>query len=462
MSAPKLGNDDYRDVIGQRRAATLGDRDDHQGQDDVRQDDRPAWPARPDPAAYTGLAGDLIKAIEPITEADPVAILVQFLVGIGNAIGRGPHFYVEDTRHGVNENVLIVAESAKGRKGTSEDRALGPIARADATWAEQRHAFGVSSGEGLIWSVRDAIYGLKPIRAAEKGGPVIDYDRQIVDPGVEDKRLLVRLGEFGSVLRLVERPGNTLSPIMRAAWDGKPLASLTKNSPARATGAHISTFGHITQDELRTINRTEVYNGLLNRFLIVSARRSKKLPDGGQLGYEADRYLTENVCQVLEFGRTAEEMVRDGDAQELWADIYDELSEGREGLLGHATSRAEAHVVRLSMVYALLDRTDVIGVDHLQAATAVVEYAERSAAYLLGTLTGDPQLDRLLRELERAGRSLTRTEVRDLYHRHGNTGAIIEKGVARGLLEVATEATEGRDREIIRLRSLSSQSLMGS
>jgi hypothetical protein len=33
------------------------------------------WPAPPDPAAYHGLAGEIVGAIAPNTEADPVAIL---------------------------------------------------------------------------------------------------------------------------------------------------------------------------------------------------------------------------------------------------------------------------------------------------------------------------------------------------------------------------------------------------
>ncbi len=48
------------------------------------------WPEPPAPAAYYGLAGDIVSAIAPHTEADPVAVLVQLLVACGALIGRHP------------------------------------------------------------------------------------------------------------------------------------------------------------------------------------------------------------------------------------------------------------------------------------------------------------------------------------------------------------------------------------
>ena len=57
-----------------------------------------------------------------------------------------------------------------------------------------------------------------------------------IDEGVTDTRLLVVENEFASVLRMTERPGNTLSAILRDAWDARTLQSMTKGSPARATG----------------------------------------------------------------------------------------------------------------------------------------------------------------------------------------------------------------------------------
>jgi len=212
------------------------------------------WPPSPGAAAFTGLAGEITVAIEPHTESDPLAILTQLLVCFGSAIGRGAHYAVEATEHHANEFALLVGPSAKARKGSSWDHVQRIFAEVDPGWAEQRIVSGLSSGEGLIWSVRDPDTTTRARDRAHDDNP-------------QDKRLLVLEAEFASVLKMVARDGNTLSPVVRCAWDGKPLQALTKNSPARATGAHISIVGHITADELvRLLNATEAANGFLNRF----------------------------------------------------------------------------------------------------------------------------------------------------------------------------------------------------
>ena len=49
------------------------------------------WPEPLDEAAFHGLAGEFVRMVEPHTEADPNALLVQVLVSYGNAIGAmGP------------------------------------------------------------------------------------------------------------------------------------------------------------------------------------------------------------------------------------------------------------------------------------------------------------------------------------------------------------------------------------
>src|SRR5262249_51213837 len=151
----------------------------------------------------------------------------------------------------------------------------------DREWGDARIASGLSSGEGLIWAVRDPIEKLEPIREKKE---IRGYRTVIEDPGVEDKRLLVLEPEFASVLRVLERDGNTLSAVIRDAWDRGDLRTLTKNSPARASGAYISIIGHITLEELRRyLTATEAGNGFANRFLWLCVKRSKTLPEGGNL-----------------------------------------------------------------------------------------------------------------------------------------------------------------------------------
>ena len=241
------------------------------------------WPAQLQPEAFHGLAGDLVETLYPHTEADRAALLVQFLIAFGNVIGRVPYFTVGADGHFSNEFGVLVGASSKGRKGSSWSTIEHVLGMADAEWLNACVQTGLSSGESLIWAVRDQIDGTEPIRAG-KEKRVTEYRTVIKDHGVSDKRLMVVEPEFASPLRVSERDGNTLWPLIRQSWDTGRLRVLTKSSPARATGAHISIIGHVTKDELlKYLTDTEAGNGFANRFLWVAVRRSKLLPDGGSL-----------------------------------------------------------------------------------------------------------------------------------------------------------------------------------
>jgi hypothetical protein len=390
----------------------------------------PIWPDRPNAAAFPGLAGDIVRAIEPASEADPVALLVQTLVYCGNAIGRGPYFPVEADRHYTNEFVVLVGPTAKGRKGISRSRIHALFAAAEAmvdpdavraageaTWARDRVQSGLSSGEGLIWAVRDP--HCKPERVKERGEPV-RYETVEVDPGEPDKRLLVYEPEFANVLKQIERQGNTLSAVIRQAWETGTLRALTKNTPARATGAHISLIGHITAEELtRYLSATESANGFGNRFMWFVVKRSKLLPEGGRVDEQDMDDLAGRIADAVRHAAGVGEMTRDPEARDLWCSVYGELSGDRPGLAGCLLGRAEAHVLRLSMLYALLDQKAVIGAEHLLAALALWDHAEKSVHYVFGDALGDPLADELLLLIRAAGdRGITKNEIVNYTGRH--------------------------------------------
>jgi hypothetical protein len=182
----------------------------------------PQWPVL-DPAARHGFMGQLLDVLEPHTEADPAMIAVQLLVGVGAAFGRSPHFMVGATRHGCNLNAVGVGDSSKARKGTSLDHNQQLIGSADPTMPEP--ASGLSSGEGLMFEVRDTVRKRSPIK---NKGRVAGYQDVIEDEGVNDKRLLILEEEFASVLTVMTREGNTLSSLIRRAWDGRNLRSMVK------------------------------------------------------------------------------------------------------------------------------------------------------------------------------------------------------------------------------------------
>lgn len=248
------------------------------------------------------------------------------------------------------------------------------------------------------------------------------------------------------------RDGSTLSAVIRNGWDDGRLRSLTKNSPAKATGAHVSIVGHITQDELRRyLDTTEAANGFANRFLWVCVARSKCLPDGGNISKVDFHEILKRLDKAVDFARQAGRVRFDDEARTIWHGVYPALSEGKPGLLGAMISRAEAQAVRLALLYALLDCSAAIQKPHLLAAIALWDYCEHSARYIFGDALGYPEADLILEALRRNPPGLTRTQISALFNRNrsaGQIGQAIAVLVREGRIRSESIETDGRTAEL--------------
>jgi DNA-binding transcriptional ArsR family regulator len=389
------------------------------------------WPDPIGSAARSGVIGEMLNIIEPSTEADPSAIVVQFLAGFGNIVGRSPHLAVEADLHYMNMFLLVVGATSKGRKGVSLGWAARMFDRADPAWAACRKQ-GLSSGEGLIYHVRDG-----------------DGDED-GDPGIDDKRLFVVETEFGSTLRVMARDGNVLSPTLRDAWDRGELATLAKNSPTRATGAHISVVGHVTPEELRRLMGHEIASGLGNRFLFAAARRSQMLADPPPVDERELQAIQERVADIVRFAQRQGLLVRGDDFKSLWREKYPELSSGRDNLVGTVLGRAEAQVLRLSGLFALLDSSSVVTREHLVAALDVWNYSTQSANYIFNDTLDDPTATEILSALKDRPDGLSRTEIQALFSRNKSSNDIqsaLNKLRESGLVESERVPTGGRPSE---------------
>jgi hypothetical protein len=415
---------------------------------DARIEPDPPSPLRA--AAFHGLAGELMCDIEPHTEADTAAVLVQFLAAVGNAVGRGPGFRVEADRHHCNLFVGIVGETAVARKGSSWGQASRLVKLADPEW-DDRIATGASSGEGMIWQVRDEIKETRKAKKDEEGDEQ-GFVTELADLGVEDKRLLVIEPELASVLERMGRDGNTLSAVLRQGWDGKKLDTLVKTNRATATDAHLSLVGHITVEELkRKLSATEQANGFANRFLWVYARRSKFLPFGGQIESVDWAPHLKRLELALQYPPTGP-LGMDSEASEIWEAEYGALSTVGDGMLGSVTARAASQTRRLAVIYALLDpKPDggaVVEAPHLLAALEIWRYSRESAAHIFGGRLGDPDADAILTKLKDSEPDgCTRNDLRDLFGRH-RTAADLDRALAAlaksGRIREETEQTGGR------------------
>ena len=406
----------------------------------VSQHDDARWPELAHEAEY-GLGGEVIFRLAPDTEADYAALLLQFLVSFGNAVGRKPYCLIEGTKHYSNLFTVLAGQTAKARKGTAADRIRQLFEIVDPEWAQRCVRGGISSGEGILWAIRDPIYAMK------KG------ELQCTDPGVDDKRLLLDEREYQQALTVMTRPGNTVSRIIRDAWDDRShIESLTKNSPAKVTAPMVSIVSHITIEELReALDRTAMANGYANRFLFACVRRGQLLPHGGDptSNQQALKELCPKIAEALTKARTFEQVGMTAAATKRWEKIYYTLSADQPGLLGAIMARAEAQVRRLALVYALTDGMGEVDVVHLNAAEALWKFSAASVQHIFGDTVGDPLADEVLRAL-RANliTGMTRSELvlmfRNSQHRTGAIGAALLHLQQLGLARCEQSATGGR------------------
>jgi hypothetical protein len=396
-------------------------------------------------AAYHGLAGDVATNAAPHTEADPAGVLVSILAAAGCYLVDGrshagvPHVWLGDVEHAPRIWPVLVGATADGRKGTADAVVRRLLELADPEFLRRHAESGLTSGSGLIERVRDP------------SGD--DVPEKLRHPGVADKRLLVVEHEFGGTLRRASRDGNDLAERLREAWDGRPLSSMARMANRlRATGAHIVVIGHITPGELRVryAESTDVVGGTANRLLPVLVRRSRRLPGGGGVPDDIITPFANELRARRPHAKQARRYTRDDAADDLWcSQLYAELTPGDvpEGYIARMVARAAPQVMRLALVYCLLDGEASITAEHLNAAAAVWDYSLASVQYIFGE-AGEPDLDVLAAAVRQAGEA--GLSVRDLHALFGRHRTAAELGeLARRLTELdgyesATVDTGGR------------------
>src|SRR5262249_5198004 len=157
-------------------------------------------------------------------------------------------------------------------------------------------------------------------------------------------------------------------------------------------------------------------SGFANRFLYACSRRSQLLPHGGALDPAQQTRLGNATRETVSAAQTFSRITMTEEAKAQWSAIYPQLSADVPGLLGAATARGDAQALRLSMIYALLDRTPQIDVAHINAAFALWNYCAASARYIFGDYTGDPIADSILRALRNSGSGgMNRTDINDYF-----------------------------------------------
>lgn len=381
----------------------------------------------PSSAALAGLAGDVVRALEPHTEADPAALLVNTLVQFGAMVGSGASTRVGAALHVPALFAAIVGRTSRSRKGTADAEVSALMESVEDGWHRLHRVGGFGSGEAFIEHCAD-------------------------NPG---ESVLMVEAEFARLLAVASREGSSASSVLRAAWDHRPMDYRIRKKKYEAPAAPVALLAHITADELRDrrhgIRMNDVMNGFGNRVLWAYADRRKVLANPTSLEGSIRNELVGRLFFALDSARNAGELHRTDEARGLWSDLYGRLAaDDPSGTIGAVTGRAEAQLTRLSLVYALLDGSSTIDSQHIEAAWEVWRYCRWSAQHIwVGSGTGDPDLDRIESVLA-AGEELTARELDRMFLGHRSTAELREKAIEAGIAVEVKEATPGRPRTLLR------------
>ena len=353
----------------------------------------PDFPQPMADAAYHGIIGEAVRTIAPHTEAAPEAILARLLSAIGCYVGRGPHFMVGGKRHPALVYPIIVGPTKTGCKGQSFGDASRLLSMALGDFMQTNVGSGLSTGQGLAHAVRDPLRG-KPTNKPQKEEAETNEDGLcLLDAGVPDKRLLVYEAELSDVLAAGGRDSNNLTGCIRLCWDGSTLRQMVRKDPYTATDPHVAIQADVTPEELRgRLAAGDRTNGFANRFLYVASRRARSLPRGGSLSEAVLSGVASAMRNALlpyaadDDGNTPDRCFGfTPEAGRLWDAAYEAMNDDPGPPLGPLLTRRVPMTRRIAMIYALLDGAGDLDVPHLQAASAVWDYAERSTAWAFGS-----------------------------------------------------------------------------
>ncbi|MBT2383857.1 DUF3987 domain-containing protein [Streptomyces sp. ISL-11] len=379
-----------------------------------------------------GPIGEAVQAAMPYTEADPVGVYAAVLAQYSSAISRT---VTTDKGRPVVLWTVLAGRSAIGRKGyaygTSRQILNGGVGR----YITARTVSGIASGPALV----DFLFTLEMETLGTEGGV--------------DGRALIVEEEWATILKRAKRCP-TFSPLLRTAWDGKPISNKTKEGTQEVSRPLLGMHAHITPGEwAKYVSASEALGGSLNRILPVTVERSKRLPYSANTTAPASMKLAEAYRWACAEQRTMELTKA---AEDRFDQLRDEIEERLINLpesISCYLERSEEQVVRVASVLTAAEMKTRVSKRALDAAWEFVQYSMASAEKLVrdaattsaGTRIGKTLEESVIDALARFGGTATSSQLlRSLGNRANAAGL---KTAVDGMDEVKSwseKTTPGR------------------
>jgi hypothetical protein len=376
-------------------------------------------------AALHGPLGSFARNVAEITRAHPAGVLLAALPFAGAFLARTAYFRYGETMQFPRLFVMTVAKTPYAQHTTL----LGPVYR-------------------LITAVTKMMPAVDAVEVVS--GPIISTRQMICRSGAagDNPQPIVVVGGFdGSWWR---RRGSSVHTKMCNNWDGLNFPDLS--DPRRLPCPPIGIVGHQCQDDLLEVAPTAF--GVASRCLWCCIDGHEVGAQPKPLAEEKLNELAKGLTAGIAKARSLNEMGFAEGALALWRASYPVLTRERKDFVANVVLLGGAQVIRVAMVFALLDGSRLIEEPHLRAALTVWHYCRESAERVFGARSGDP-LAQHLQSLLQAGPH-TRTQMHAALHNHtsrAHLSAALASLEADGLVVRERSPTSGRPRETWKLRS---------
>lgn len=323
---------------------------------------------------YYKLLGEIAWAGSVHSEAVPAALAINILAYFCAVLGPTLHIAIGDDFRALRIFALVTGPTSKGRKGYSTKLPRRIFDAVGKYLILPRFETNVSSGEGLVWMVRDELK---------------DAEGKVIDVGVQDKRVLLEIPEFGGVLAQAKRDTSVLTAIMRAIWDGVRLSTPNKNNPCFATNHHFVLLAHITREELsKLLNNIDIKNGFVNRFMMVYSARNKIVDHPLPTPQEVVDGFAERVARAIKkaWERNSTPVQLTDDAKSHWSQMRRELeNRSRTSDVESLMARADTYLLVFAAAIALINEEQQVESVHLDAALAWIDFWEDTVNFCFTT-----------------------------------------------------------------------------
>lgn len=393
---------------------------------------------------FPGLLGQAVQLCSENSEAVPVAVASYIISWFTALVGPAVYYQLGDERRFLNNYYLLVGPSGMG-KGSSEHGPDRIFLRVEE-YLQERFAYAYEKGktDGInqfpLLDVHDGGLSSGEGLAAAKNDGSSDKPEQTPVP---DKRILIKEPEFGNVLNMAQRQGNTLSHVLRNGYDGKTIKPLTKRDKVCVSNPFFCLIGNITPGELVEHSKSSVMsvNGMLNRTMILWTKAVRRQPIPEAIPQDRLNSIAEDLARRVMEARNhsfethwkkqkaiSRPIILGSQARELWIKQYDQMINMPDcSFVSTLCRRHRLHTLILSSVFALMDGVIVIEPSHLESALSWFRYSKSSVIYSYRTFSMQEQASSVNTLAEDILKVISRTESEqgfctcsDIYHWYHN------------------------------------------